>query len=84
MILVRDLNDGFGDGPKRTHWIEHVEAEELEKLIAQMQKSLEGDENAPKPRAYEVLEVEVTRKVIVHRSVEHVVNVNVQEEELAA
>lgn len=83
MILIRPLDDAFGDTETYRAWSEQKGVEDIDALIANMEKTLEGDENAPKPRAYEVIEVDVTRKVAIARKVEHVVSVAVNEEFLA-
>lgn len=75
MILIHALREDY---PNTYTVVTGVE--DLDEYIATIEKALEGDENAPKPRAYEVIEVDVTRKVKVERAVRHVVDVKVDEE----
>jgi hypothetical protein len=72
MILVKDA---YG---QTVHWVEN-EAEDIDALVDTMSEALEGDENAPKPREFEVIEVEVVRKVKVARRVQTSVLVDVTE-----
>lgn len=80
MILLRDAAGSYNDSDKHTGWTEQHEVSDIDSLVANMQEALAGDENAPKPRMYEVLEVQVVRKVRVGRRVETSVVVDVNEE----
>jgi hypothetical protein len=73
MILVKDAIGST------TYWIEQPHVEDIDAYVDTMSEALEGDENAPKPRQFEVMEVEVVRRINVARRVQTNVLVDVTE-----
>lgn len=82
MILLRDtVNNSYGDTEGARLWSEQKKVEDIDSLIETMSEALEGDENAPKPRSYEVIEVQVVRRTTLARRVQTNVLVDVTEGE---
>lgn len=80
MILVRTAEGS----PRYATWTEQ-EAESIDELVAEMETALETEDGFATDREYEVIRVEVVRRVKVSRKVVHTPVVSVTEvEEVAA
>lgn len=81
IVLVREAGEGaWGDTDKTRAWVEHLGVADVDALVEQVGESLRGDENNPKPRKFEVIEVTVQRRTEIARRVETRVVVDVKEE----
>lgn len=78
MIFVRNAEHRGFDLDTYAYWSEQRRDDDIDLVIDNITDTLEKDES-DEPRSYEVIEVQVLRRVIVEREVQKHVAVNARE-----